>query len=66
MLPILGIVDDFCAKIQNFVGFKFKVTSLGVINQNFALYLQIKSLSIRDCVRDSRGNPFVFSLKTKD
>jgi hypothetical protein len=41
MLPILGMVLQFFAKIQIFVGFKFKVSSFGLINQNFALYLRI-------------------------
>jgi hypothetical protein len=46
MLPILGIELNFFAKIQIFVGFKFKVSSFSLINQNFALYLQIKCESI--------------------
>ena len=41
MLPILGILMKFSAKVQNFVSFMFKVSSFRLINQNFALYLQI-------------------------
>src|SRR5690606_37951033 len=41
MLPILGMVLQFFAKIHIFVGLKFKVSSFALINQNFALYLQI-------------------------
>jgi hypothetical protein len=66
MLPILGMDIEFLAKVQNFVCFKFKVSSLSHINQIFALYLQIKSLLIRVCVRDCSGI-LLFSISgTKD
>ncbi len=42
-----------------------RVVQITKLFQSFTLYLQIKSLSIRDCVRDSSGNPFGFFFKTK-
>jgi GTP-binding protein LepA len=39
MFPIVGIGTKFFAKILNFVGFRFKVSSFKPKNENFALYL---------------------------
>ena len=42
-----------------------RVVQITKLFQSFTLYLQIKSLSIRDCVRDRSGNPFGFFFKNQ-